>query len=46
LLRCVISEVVVLVDREHTVADLTMRSAGGASTKLTSRLNHGGDIGT
>jgi excisionase family DNA binding protein len=42
LLRCVISEVVVLVDRERTVADLTIRWVGGASTKLTSRLNHSG----
>ncbi len=42
LLRCVISEVVVLVDREHTVADLTIRWVGGAATKLTSRLNHSG----
>src|SRR6266566_4951946 len=42
LLRCVISEVVVLVDRERTVADLTIRWVGGASTRLTSRLNHSG----
>jgi excisionase family DNA binding protein len=42
LLRCLISEVVVFVDRERTVADLTIRWAGGASTKLTSPLNHTG----
>ncbi len=42
LLRCLISEVVVLVDREHAVAHLTIRWTGGASTKLTSRLNHTG----
>ena len=42
LLRCLISEVVVLVDREHAVADLTIRWTGGASTRLTSRLNHTG----
>src|SRR5713226_1868678 len=42
LLRCVISEVVVFVDRERTVADLTIHWVGGASTKLTSRLNHSG----
>jgi excisionase family DNA binding protein len=42
LLRCLISEVVVLVDREHAVAELTIRWTGGASTKLTSRLNHSG----
>jgi excisionase family DNA binding protein len=37
-----ISEVVVLVDREHAVADLTIRWTGGASTRLNSRLNHTG----
>jgi excisionase family DNA binding protein len=42
LLRCLISEVVVLVDRERLVADLTIRWAGGASTKLTSPLNRTG----
>lgn len=42
LLRCLISEVVVFVDRERTLADLTIRWIGGASTKLTSRLNHVG----
>ena len=42
LLRCLISEVVVFVDRERTLADLTIRWAGGASTKLTSPLNHTG----
>lgn len=30
------------VDRERTIADLTIRWNGGASTKLTSRLNHTG----
>src|SRR5579859_4026263 len=42
LLRCLISEVVVLVDRERLVADLTIRWTGGASTKLTSPLNRTG----
>jgi excisionase family DNA binding protein len=42
LLRCLISEVVVLVDRERTIADLTIRWAGGASTRLTSPLNRSG----
>jgi hypothetical protein len=42
LLRCLISEVVVFVDRERTLADLTIRWAGGASTKLISPLNHTG----
>jgi len=42
LLRCLISEAVVLVDRERTVADLTIRWVGGASTRLTSPLNHTG----
>jgi excisionase family DNA binding protein len=42
LLRCLISEVVVFVDRERLVADLTIRWAGGASTKLTSPLNRTG----
>jgi DNA invertase Pin-like site-specific DNA recombinase len=42
LLRCLISEVVVFVDRERLVADLTIRWAGGASTKLMSPLNRTG----
>jgi len=42
LLRCLISEVVVLVDRERLVADLTIRWTGGASTKVTSPLNRTG----
>src|SRR5207247_670358 len=42
LLRCLISEVVVLVDRERAVADLTIHWSGGASTKLTNPLNHTG----
>ena len=42
LLRCLISEVVVFVDRERLVADLTIRWTGGASTKLTSPLNRTG----
>ena len=42
LLRCLISEIVVFVDRERLVADLTIRWSGGASTKLTSPLNRTG----
>jgi excisionase family DNA binding protein len=42
LLRCLITEIGVYVDRERLVADLAIRWAGGASTKLTSRLNHTG----
>jgi excisionase family DNA binding protein len=42
LLRCVISEVIVLVDRDRGVADVTIRWIGGASTKLVSPLNHTG----
>lgn len=42
LLRCLIAEVVVFVDREHRIAELTVQWAGGASTKLTSPLNHVG----
>src|SRR5712691_912904 len=42
LLRCLISEVVVFVDRERLVADLTISWTGGASTKLTSPLNRTG----
>ena len=42
LLRCLIREVVVFVDRERAVADVTIRWAGGASTKLASPLNHVG----
>jgi hypothetical protein len=42
LLRCLITEIGVYVDRERSVADLAIRWAGGASTKLTSRLNHTG----
>jgi hypothetical protein len=34
LLRCLISEIVVFVDRERLVADLTICWAGGASAKL------------
>ena len=33
---------VVLVDRERAVADLTIHWCGGASTKLTNPLNHTG----
>jgi transposase len=42
LLRCLISEILVFVDRERAVADLTICWAGGASTKLSSSLNHAG----
>jgi excisionase family DNA binding protein len=42
LLRCLVADVVVFVDREHAVAELTVRWIGGASTKLTSPLNHTG----
>ncbi len=42
LLRCLISEVVVFVDRERRVADVTIRWVGGASTRLTSPLNRSG----
>lgn len=42
LLRCLISEIAVLVDRERALAELTIFWVGGASTKLTSRLNRTG----
>jgi DNA invertase Pin-like site-specific DNA recombinase len=42
LLRCLISEVIVTVDRDRAVADLTVRWIGGASTRLVSPLNHTG----
>lgn len=42
LLRCLISEVIVVVDRERLVAELTVRWVGGASTKLTTPLNRTG----
>jgi excisionase family DNA binding protein len=42
LLRCLISEIVVFVDRERLVAELTIHWSGGASTKLTSPLNRTG----
>jgi transposase len=42
LLRCLIKEVVVTVDRERAVADLTVIWAGGASSKLTCKLNRTG----
>ena len=42
LLRCLISEILVIVDRDRAVADVTIRWTGGASTKLSSALNHVG----
>ena len=42
LLRCLISEVVILVDRERLVAHVTICWTGGASTRLTSPLNRTG----
>ena len=42
LLRCLIKEVVVTVDRERVMADLTVVWAGGAATRLTSKLNRTG----
>jgi hypothetical protein len=42
LLRCLISDVIVTVDRDRAMADLTIRWAGGASTRLTSPLNRTG----
>jgi DNA invertase Pin-like site-specific DNA recombinase len=42
LLRCLISEVIVTVNRERAVADLVVRWAGGASTKLDCKLNRTG----
>jgi DNA invertase Pin-like site-specific DNA recombinase/transposase len=43
LLRCLIKEVVVTVHRERCEADVTIVWAGGAATKLTSRLNQAGE---
>jgi DNA invertase Pin-like site-specific DNA recombinase len=42
LLRCLIQEVVVTADRERAIADLTVVWVGGATTRLTSRLNRVG----
>jgi DNA invertase Pin-like site-specific DNA recombinase/transposase len=42
LLRCLISEVVVTVDRARAVADLTVVWVGGATSALCSKLNHSG----
>jgi hypothetical protein len=42
LLRCLITEVVVTVDRARTVADLTVVWVGGATSALSSKLNHSG----
>jgi hypothetical protein len=42
LLRCLITEVVVTVDRARAVADLTVVWAGGATSTLSSKLNHSG----
>jgi DNA invertase Pin-like site-specific DNA recombinase len=43
LLRCLIKQVVVTVDRARGVADLTVIWVGGAATQLTSRLNKVGE---
>jgi DNA invertase Pin-like site-specific DNA recombinase len=43
LLRCLIKEVVVTVDRERNLADLTIVWVGGATSCLTSRLNRVGE---
>ena len=43
LLRCLIKEVTVTVDREHVLADLSIVWAGGAVTRLTSKLNRTGE---
>jgi DNA invertase Pin-like site-specific DNA recombinase len=42
LLRCLVSEVIVTVDRNRAVADLVVRWIGGASTQLVSPLNRTG----
>jgi excisionase family DNA binding protein len=42
LLRCLVSEVVVTVDRARAVADLTVVWVGGATSALSSKLNHSG----
>jgi excisionase family DNA binding protein len=42
LLRCLVQEVVVTVDRERAIADLTIVWLGGAVTQVTSRLNRVG----
>jgi excisionase family DNA binding protein len=42
LLRCLISEILVFVDRDRAIADVTICWVGGASTKLGSSLNHTG----
>jgi excisionase family DNA binding protein len=42
LLRCLISEILVFVDPDQAIADATIYWIGGASTKLTSLLNHTG----
>lgn len=43
LLRCLIKEVVVTVQRERHEADVAIVWAGGAATKLTSKLNRTGE---
>jgi hypothetical protein len=43
LLRCLIKEVVVTVHRERSEADVRIVWAGGAATKLTSKLNRTGE---
>lgn len=42
LLRCLIKEVVVTVDRDRHLAELTIVWAGGATSQLTSKLNRVG----
>lgn len=42
LLRCLIREVVVTVDRAKAVAELTVVWVGGATSALVSKLNHSG----
>lgn len=43
LLRCLIKEVVVTVDRERNLADLVIVWMGGATSRLTSKLNRTGE---
>jgi len=43
LIRCLIKEVVVTVHRERSEADVTVVWAGGAATKLISKLNRTGE---
>jgi excisionase family DNA binding protein len=43
LLRCLIKEVVVTVNRDEHLAEITILWVGGATTRLTSRLNRTGE---